>query len=71
MIHESSCWLDQDMSQPREVISAHLFEDDTEISRANSPGSQAEERRVYQDYCRKISKHGTLLSQRHDPVHAD
>jgi len=40
---------------------AHFFEDDSEIS-VPTPCSQAEEWRVYQNFCREIPEHGTPLS---------
>jgi len=69
MVHEASRWLYQDMGRPREAIFGSLFWRHYRDISANSPYNKAEERRVHQIICEKVSEYGALMSEWHDTVY--
>jgi len=69
MVHESLCWLYQEMGQLKKVISGSLLRRRHENIYADFPRYKAEERRVDQDICGEISEYDAPMSKRHDLVY--
>ena len=65
----ASCWLYQDVGQPREAISGLFFWRRYRDLGANSSCSKVEERRVHQDVCGNVSEYGALISDWHDTIY--